>query len=91
MNPFFTARVFLYGVAAGFLVAPVLWFADCLLSHRLREIVWGDESRDCSCFRTARPPSPGFSTFSGPWHRRHPQVLDANASVSTYPETRPSD
>ena len=41
MNPFFIARVFLYGMATGLLVALVLWFIDCMLSHRLGEIVWG--------------------------------------------------
>ena len=40
-NPFFVARVFLYGMAAGLFMALVLWFVDCLLSHRLGEIVWG--------------------------------------------------
>ena len=40
-NRFFVARVFVYGMATGLLVALVLCFIDVLLSHRLGEIVWG--------------------------------------------------
>jgi hypothetical protein len=40
-NPFFVARIFLYGTATGLLIALVLWFIDSMLSHRLGEIVWG--------------------------------------------------
>ena len=41
MNPFLIARVFLYGMATGLLLALVLWFIDSVFSHRLGEIVWG--------------------------------------------------
>jgi hypothetical protein len=40
-NRFLVARVFLYGMATGLLIALVLWFIDCMLSHHLGEIVWG--------------------------------------------------
>jgi hypothetical protein len=40
-NRFLVARVFLYGIATGLLIALVLWFIDCMLSHHLGEIVWG--------------------------------------------------
>jgi hypothetical protein len=40
-NPFFIARVFLYGMATGLLVALVLWFIDSMSSHHLGEVVWG--------------------------------------------------
>jgi hypothetical protein len=41
MNRSFVARVFLYGMATGLMIALVLCFIDSMLSHRLGEIVWG--------------------------------------------------
>jgi len=41
MNRSFVARVFLYGMATGLMIAFVLCFIDSMLSHRLGEIVWG--------------------------------------------------
>ena len=41
MNRSFVARVFLYGMATGLMIALMVCFIDSMLSHRLGEIVWG--------------------------------------------------
>ena len=41
MKRFFVARVFLYGIATGLLIAFLLCFIDAMVSHRLGAIVWG--------------------------------------------------